>query len=473
MKRFNVFTKAVFVLFLTAFFSHNNSVYAANITWSGGGDGVSWTDPANWNSGTVPGPADNALFGENLNITIVQGSGTPTPVQGLWVFNNSSVTIDLDLTISGLDPVRVFKSTISVGAGRTFNITGTNRGIIFWRQGGGVFNVEAGATVNITAPIGVGSQPGPLGVPTLPVLSNHGTMNFSTTVAAIRPNNVRPIDVVNHVCGTMNLGNHPSGGSKINFGSASNFTNDGLITYGGNTTGVLISAPASATNNGFYKYANINFFASGAGTIVDNGIDANNAANLMVDAANSCSVADLGINAAYTWYSDAANTNLVGSSDATGALTFDNDVFAAPGSHAIYTCFGNEVSFTVNNIDGTCVMAAPPPAAIPTMSEWAVIILGIMMIIIGTLSVSMANKPALATSNGGAVNMKFKLSDLPFEHNLYIRMAMIALGFVFAVFTVAVIGFGYELTSADPIGILLASGLTGYWLMLVNMDKKS
>jgi len=114
----------------------------------------------------------------------------------------------------------------------------------------------------------------------------------------------------------------------------------------------------------------------------------------------------------------------------------------------------------------------PPTAAVPTMSEWAVILLSILMIIMATLSFSLVGKPAMATPSGHSVNTKFKLSNLPFERNLFLRMTMIALVFILALFTLAIQGFGYELTNADPTGSIFASFLIGYWLMLLKMEKE-
>src|SRR5436305_768373 len=37
-------------------------VLLSAVAWTGGGDGVNWTDPANWSGGALPGAADDVLM---------------------------------------------------------------------------------------------------------------------------------------------------------------------------------------------------------------------------------------------------------------------------------------------------------------------------------------------------------------------------------------------------------------------------
>ena len=68
-----------------------NLVFGANITFTGAGDGTSWNDPANWNTGTVPGINDDANIGGTFFVLL---TGTPGNVQSLNIFDDAQLNID-------------------------------------------------------------------------------------------------------------------------------------------------------------------------------------------------------------------------------------------------------------------------------------------------------------------------------------------------------------------------------------------
>ena len=356
MTKFKLLTKSILFFFLVIAF--NTTMYAAQINWDGGGDGVSWSDPANWDGDALPTIADNAVFPASLTepLTVVEGTGPMNSVTGIWAFSGVDLTLDLDLTIEGdnaINSVRVFVgSALTFKSGRTYNITSSNRALIFWKENSSI-TIEAGAIVNLNAPTGVGTQGGSA---VAAALHNYGTINFTTTNSAIRPNNVTDLLVTNYPCGVMNLG-IDSTGSKVKFNAPSTLINDGLITYGGNGSAMSISTGGVVINNGFFDYENGSSFGLGDGTVTDNGINLNSG-DTLVNAMDSCSVAEFGIAAAYDWYSDAAGTNIVGNSDTTGLLTFSSDAFMTSGTQIIYTsCYGSNVAIEVSNIDGSCIIS--------------------------------------------------------------------------------------------------------------------
>lgn len=51
-------------------------VLLSTVTWTGGGDGSSWTDPNNWNSQAVPGAADDVLINAPAGAAIAINAGT-------------------------------------------------------------------------------------------------------------------------------------------------------------------------------------------------------------------------------------------------------------------------------------------------------------------------------------------------------------------------------------------------------------
>ncbi len=105
---------------------------AANITWSGGGDGTSWTDTDNWVGGVVPGD-QNGAASINEDTAIFNATGVAFP----------NITVDAGRTIQG----------ITTGAGYTI---GSTSGNAITLVGGGTVTGNEGT---IAAPIVLASNP--------------------------------------------------------------------------------------------------------------------------------------------------------------------------------------------------------------------------------------------------------------------------------------------------------------------------
>jgi hypothetical protein len=97
----------------------------AAVSWTGHGDGTSWGDPNNWNTGTLPGSADDVTINVT-NAVVKYSSGTTTvnsitnsdtlDIQGGGLTTNGAVQINKVLTMDG--------GTLTVGG--AFNVsTGT------------------------------------------------------------------------------------------------------------------------------------------------------------------------------------------------------------------------------------------------------------------------------------------------------------------------------------------------------------
>ena len=172
-------------------------------------------------------------------------------------------------------------------------------------------------------------------------LSNSGTITFSGGNQSRSLSNDGGT-ITNEVCGLFDLTDR-----RMN-NNAGTYVNNGLMKSTHPTQGMF--APTTATNNGFYNFAN------GGWTGTDNGIDVSSG-NFTVDALSSCAVTDIGIDAAYTWYKEAANSTQAGTNDGVGTLTLDNDVWSgeAAGTKTVYSCFGSEFTMTINNVDGGCL----------------------------------------------------------------------------------------------------------------------
>lgn len=118
---------------------------------------------------------------------------------------------------------------------------------------------------------------------------------------------------------------------------------------------------------------------------------------------------------------------------------------------------------------GTCNAATCVAVAVPTMGEWGLIVLALLMMSFGTVFM-MRREAALV----GAASMSMPSSTgIPFERTIFMRI----LGFVMLglalVFAFAMTVFGYEMTSADVPGSLIAGPILAYLVHLLAGFKKA
>lgn len=104
------------------------------------------------------------------------------------------------------------------------------------------------------------------------------------------------------------------------------------------------------------------------------------------------------------------------------------------------------------------------PALVPTMSEWGLIVLALLMLAMATIAL-MVSSGQLRTAGGASMRM-FSPQSLPFELHSFVKILAMVLGSVIAIFAVAMLAFGYELTGADVPGTLIASPIAAYVLHL-------
>ena len=138
-------------------------VTAINVTatWTGGGDGISWTDPNNWSGDTLPISSDSIFIGRGTN-TIVGLS--------LATLNNmlcqSPIAINSSLTVTGA--VEVAQGIYPTENGSSLNVTITAYGV-------SAFFFDLGST-NLTA-ISISAQQG--GWVDFPNLTNYYSGYYS------------------------------------------------------------------------------------------------------------------------------------------------------------------------------------------------------------------------------------------------------------------------------------------------------
>ncbi len=97
------------------------SVYAASVSWDGGGDGAFWTDPANWSNDAIPGAADDVTIDANATIyfpgSAIKNVAQDATITGNFsgdetILNNGSRTDYLDSGATGY-----YTLTFDLGAG--------------------------------------------------------------------------------------------------------------------------------------------------------------------------------------------------------------------------------------------------------------------------------------------------------------------------------------------------------------------
>jgi fibronectin-binding autotransporter adhesin len=111
------------VLLLT-FFAAITATRAADVTWDGGtsGTGVAWLTPANWDTDTIPGANDNAIFGSAGTVLIcginlsnfVEEVGSITIASGRasnLTLRNSSTTKSGTLVLNGIGGILLSNET--------------------------------------------------------------------------------------------------------------------------------------------------------------------------------------------------------------------------------------------------------------------------------------------------------------------------------------------------------------------------
>ena len=110
---------------------------AATITFTGGGDGISWEDPANWDTGTVPTFVDDVI----LNGTdVVQLNQAGLAINSLEMYNQSQLTImgtgslSLNLNTDNGSHVKLYNRANLIINGSLTSLNSPDRGFETFNQ---------------------------------------------------------------------------------------------------------------------------------------------------------------------------------------------------------------------------------------------------------------------------------------------------------------------------------------------------
>ncbi len=114
---------AVFFLFVTL----SPSIQAAAVSWDGNGDGLNWTDPANWDNDAIPGATDDVTIDADTTVNIpasaVKNVAIGAGISGNFsgdegILNNGSKSDYLDSNATGYYTV-----TFDLGDGNAQTVT--------------------------------------------------------------------------------------------------------------------------------------------------------------------------------------------------------------------------------------------------------------------------------------------------------------------------------------------------------------
>lgn len=167
----------------------------------------------------------------------------------------------------------------------------------------------------------------------------------------------------------------------------------------------------------------------------------------------------------------------VNESVAVGAIgatshTFTGVQLPATGGAIFLTAgFSDEATCSLNGNAGISPGNCSPDATgIPTMSEWGLILL---TLIIFTLSVVFGtqHQRAMAMPTGSAYADRPR-NKLPFDRKAFFSVLPVVYLALAAIFTIAIAVFGYELTNADIPGALLSGAILAYLVHFVKGGAK-
>ena len=121
----------------------------------------------------------------------------------------------------------------------------------------------------------------------------------------------------------------------------------------------------------------------------------------------------------------------------------------------------------VTYFPATGQVAAGAITAVPTLSEWGLILFCLVMFIAGLVTIRQ-RKLVMA----GTQDSSFSFHNLPFDRAFFTRALLVTGLMTVAVFMAAIVFFGYEITTADLPGSLLAIPLVAYLAGLLRGEKE-
>ena len=164
--------------------------------------------------------------------------------------------------------------------------------------------------------------------------------------------------------------------------------------------------------------------------------------------------------------------NILGGADgiieeSNGAVTITNDgTICINNANMTGTPIHANVIIAGSGTLGTsgCVATQPSMGAIPTLSEWAMIILALVMGVMATLVLQA--RVAVQGSGFRVQGLPLAIRHVPFDGRQFAKILAIVLGAVIALFAISIAAFGYEMTNADLPGALVSVPVAAYLIHL-------
>lgn len=225
--------------------------------------------------------------------------------------------------------------------------------------------------------------------------------------------------------------------------------NCGLVTSC-DISAVSLSSASACDDNSTPAVAQDDTF-TGDITVTFSNPPASGTLQLSGDASASVAVGDLSGNS-YTF------TGLEMSAD--GGPVFINASFSADS--------GCSLSSSAGSAPSSCSVDAPP-ADIPTMSEWGLIIFALIMFTL-TVVFGTQRQLVLQSPNGSQASQSIRQS-FPCDRAMFFQILPRIYAFFIIIFALAILLFGYELTSADIPGSLIAGAIIAYLIQFVKLSK--
>ena len=216
-----------------------------------------WSNAANWNDGTKPGPGDDVFadgrtvtIDEDVTVASIRTTQRSGGTAGGGFTLNAGITVTADV-IAGV--TACLTRTVAGAESRVVgNVLGTST------NAAGLFNSSTG-TVVITGDVNAGTNPGSFGIENTStgeiIIIGNVTGGLAANAWAIRNSSAGPITITGNVTGGSSTSNAPAIQNT-----------SGLVTVTGNVTGGTAGTCDGITNTGIGEIIIIGNVTGGSGT---------------------------------------------------------------------------------------------------------------------------------------------------------------------------------------------------------------
>ncbi len=176
-----------------------------------------------------------------------------------------------------------------------------------------------------------------------------------------------------------------------------------------------------------------------------------------------------------TWTMDNTSTGVL---DNTGAATIPTFVEGPDGTYTVSFYHSAMSGYTASFSNGEETLMANATCgacgdvdAIPTMSEWGLILLALLLMTFGTLLIGATKASVVGTNYSVQLSSLTKLSTYPFDKTVFVKAAALTLGLIilFALGTLWVYG---TIALVDIVGTAVTAPIFTYLVHLLFLQEK-